>query len=220
MHSASWACSSWRHVWRCRGAPASRSSSPACPAQPTPSSRPGSYRQDPEAAAAGPPQGACPARAHMCKLVTVTLLCFAAAASVCGHAALSCSPLDHLLQGDVSLLGALAAEVLLPGLRVGLPEDLAVQPSGAVPGSAAKAVSPAGERAACSSLCGARQCGVRQCGVVPHAPWTLPWMVWLPWGSSNPPACQRPTQASRLRTRTPTCPQCRPLQSARAPSAA
>ena len=51
------------------------------------------------------------------------------------------------MQGDVSLLGALAAEVLLPGLRVGVPEDPAAAEAAAaaVPATATKDASPVGK---------------------------------------------------------------------------
>jgi hypothetical protein len=51
------------------------------------------------------------------------------------------------LQGDVSLLSALAAEVLLPGVRVTMPEDPAAEAAAAAaaaPPTAAKQASPAG----------------------------------------------------------------------------
>lgn len=50
------------------------------------------------------------------------------------------------LQGDASLLAALAAEVLLPGARVGVPEDLAVELAGGAPATAPKSAAPVGQR--------------------------------------------------------------------------
>lgn len=87
-------------------------------------------------------QGACPACLDARQLSVLVQGC---PACLCEQSADSSSPAGFPLQGDVSLLGALAAEVLLPGLRVGVPEDLAAQPAGAAPASAAKAASPAGE---------------------------------------------------------------------------
>lgn len=59
-------------------------------------------------------------------------------------------PRLSLLQGDPALLQALAIEVLLPGVRVGLPEDLAAEAPGAAaagaPATGGKQASPAGKR--------------------------------------------------------------------------
>jgi hypothetical protein len=62
--------------------------------------------------------------------------------------ALKAMLLAHVLQGDISLMGALAAEVLLPGLRVGVPEDPAAAKAAAAvaaPATATKDASPAGK---------------------------------------------------------------------------
>lgn len=60
------------------------------------------------------------------------------------------------LQGDVSLLGALAAEVLLPGVCVGVPEDLAAElaAAGGAPATAAK------QQASLAGTWGRRRCSL------------------------------------------------------------
>jgi hypothetical protein len=84
----------------------------------------------------------------------------------------------HVLQGDVSLLGALAAEVLLPGLRVGVPEDPAAAEAAAAaaPATATKDVSPTGKH--CQGLAGAAVPGrmrlpAWQHGSILHVDWLM-----------------------------------------------
>lgn len=150
MRSACSACSCWRRAWRCPAGPASRWSSPACPAPPTPSWAPGSCRRAGGQLAV---PGAAGWQRHSARLVAPSCARAAALARPPGFPA-SRRPKRALLllrvQGDTSLLGALAAEVLLPGVRVGMPEDLAAQPTGAMPASAAKATSPAGGGPPCN----------------------------------------------------------------------
>ena len=120
--------------WSGRAAPASRLSSHACPPPPTPS----------------PPPA--PASRHA-REGGGSLRGNASAATLDSPCLCSCRRSPSLrrmhapiLQGDASLLAALAAEVLLPGLRVGLPEDLAAEPApgAAAPGTGSKQAAPAG----------------------------------------------------------------------------
>lgn len=89
---------------------------------------------------AGCPLPSCPA-SHACSLSLPALL------PSFSHllASLPC-PVTPLLQGDPSLLAALAAEPLVPGVRVTVPEDPALEQAaaGTAAAAAAKDSSPAG----------------------------------------------------------------------------